>query len=59
MEGHSHVILALAGGVVADSFFHISGPSLTTGGLSGLPAHTLVSILAVKGLYMAPLPLTD
>lgn len=51
LEGHSHVIVALAGGVVADSFFHISGPSLTTGGLTGLPAHTLVSVLAVKGLY--------
>lgn len=51
MEGHSHVIVALAGGVVADSFLHISGPELTTGGLSTLPAHTLVSILAVKGLY--------
>ena len=51
MEGHSHVIVALAGGVVADSFLHISGPELTTGGLAALPASTLVSILAVKGLY--------
>lgn len=46
MEGHSHVIVALAGGVVADSLFHVTGNPITLG--SGAPS---VSGLAVKAIF--------
>jgi inner membrane protein len=46
LEGHSHIIVALAGGVVVDSIFHISGPPVTFGG-----QEPSVSMLVVKGLF--------
>lgn len=46
MEGHSHIIVALAGGVVVDSFLHISGPAVTFG-----TQEPSVSMLVVKGLF--------
>ncbi len=46
MEGHSHVIVALAGGVVVDSIFHVTGQPITLGG--GAPA---ASELVVKAIY--------
>jgi len=46
LEGHSHVIVALAGAVAVDSFMHLSGPPLT---LSG--HEPTLSMLAVKGIF--------
>jgi inner membrane protein len=48
LEGHSHVIVALAGGVVLDSFFHISGPALTASNDVGA---TTLNVLVVKALF--------
>jgi inner membrane protein len=46
LEGHSHVIVALAGAVAVDSFLHLSGPPLILG--SHEPS---LSMLAVKGIF--------
>ncbi len=46
MEGHSHVIVALAGAVAVDSFLHLSGPPLLLGG-----HEPSLSVLAVKGIF--------
>jgi len=46
VEGHSHVIVALAGAVAVDSFLHLSGPPLVLGG-----HEPSLSMLAVKGIF--------
>jgi membrane-bound metal-dependent hydrolase YbcI (DUF457 family) len=46
LEGHSHVIVALAGAVAVDSFLHLSGPPLILGG-----HEPSLSALAVKGIF--------
>ncbi len=46
MEGHSHVIVALAGAVAVDSFLHLSGPPLIVNG-----QELSLSVLAVKGIF--------
>jgi inner membrane protein len=46
LEGHSHVIVALAGAVAVDSFLHLSGPPLVLGG-----HEPTLSLLAVKGIF--------
>jgi len=46
VEGHSHVIVALAGAVAVDSFLHLSGPPLLLGG-----HEPTLSMLAVKGIF--------
>ncbi len=51
MEGHSHVIVALAGGVVVDSFLHISGPPLGEFQHDALRGGMLLSVLVVKGIF--------
>ena len=47
LEGHSHIIVALAGGVAVDSFLHLSGPSLTMNSAGS----TTLGVLVVKALF--------
>src|SRR5581483_3827709 len=46
LEGHSHVIVALAGAVAVDSFLHLSGPPLILGN-----QEPSLSALAVKAIF--------
>jgi inner membrane protein len=49
VNGSSHVVFGLAGAVVVDSFFHLSGPSLMETVAAG---HQVTAALAVqKGIY--------
>jgi inner membrane protein len=50
VEAPSHVVFALAGAVVADSIWHLSGPPLLG---APLPAdsHTLADALLLKGVF--------
>ena len=52
MEGHSHVIVALAGAVVVDSFLHLSGPTLIPAlNAAGQAPEPSLSALAVKAIF--------
>lgn len=49
MNGSSHVVFGLAGAVVVDSFFHLSGPSIVETVAAG---HQVTAALAIqKGVY--------
>lgn len=50
MEGPSHVVFGLAGAVVADSLFHLSGPALLGAPLPSDP-HALADQLVLKGVF--------
>ena len=50
MEGPSHVVFGLAGAVVADSLFHLSGPALLGSPLPADP-HTTADALVLKGVF--------
>lgn len=52
MEGPSHVVFGLAGAVVADSLFHLSGPALLGAPLPSDP-HALADQLVLKGVFYA------
>src|SRR5260370_21360578 len=45
MEGRSHVLVGLAGGVVLDSLFHVTRPPLT------LVASVSLALLVKKGVF--------
>jgi inner membrane protein len=46
VEGHSHVIVGVAGAVALDSMLHFSGPSLT-----GTATHVTTALLFEKALF--------
>lgn len=50
MEGPSHVVFGLAGAVVADSLFHLSGPAVLGAPLPPDP-HVLADQLVLKGIF--------
>jgi inner membrane protein len=50
VEGPSHVVFGLAGAVVADSLFHLSGPALLGSPLPADP-HTAADALLLKGVF--------
>jgi inner membrane protein len=50
VKGPSHVVFGLAGAVVLDSFFHLSGPAMLGTPLPADP-HTAADQLVLKGVY--------
>lgn len=52
MEGPSHVVFGLAGAVVADSLFHLSGPPVLGAPLPSDP-HAVADLLVLKGVFYA------